>query len=133
MPQTLPSKNGDTHKSISIDTRTNLKGKAGTKLLTLHSSVFRETLHISLNLYFFLFSNSTLKHCVFKKVTFTVNLRGWVKQSSVNHRKQSIIYIFLKNVKNKLNMLKTSNTNHKHVSGANILTECSNPLADICL
>lgn len=130
MPRTLPSKNG---------TRTNLKGKAGTKLLTLHSSVFRETLetlynlHISLNLYFFLFSNSTLKICVFKKVTFTVNLRGWVKQSSVNHRKQSIIYIFLKNVKNKLNMLKTSDTNHKHVSGANILTECSNPLEDICL
>jgi hypothetical protein len=44
MLQTLPSKNGDTNKSISVDTQINLKGKAGTKLLTLQSSVFRDTL-----------------------------------------------------------------------------------------
>jgi hypothetical protein len=37
MLRTLPSKNGDTNKSISVDTQINLKGKAGTKLLTLQS------------------------------------------------------------------------------------------------
>jgi hypothetical protein len=67
MLQTLPSKNGDTNKSISVDTQINLKGKAGTKLLTLQSSVFRGTLeilqnlHISLNLYFFLFFNMPVR------------------------------------------------------------------------
>jgi hypothetical protein len=67
MLQTLPSKNGDTNKSISVDTQINLKGKAGTKLLTLQSSVFRDTLeilhnlHISLNLYFFLFFNMPVR------------------------------------------------------------------------
>jgi hypothetical protein len=68
MLRTLPSKNGDTNKSISVDTQINLKGKAGTKLLTLQSSVFRDTLetlhnlHISLNLYFW-YDTSSL--CVY--------------------------------------------------------------------